>query len=100
MILLDNAIQFTPTGGRVTAAIQRNGRHTTVTVEDTGAGIPAEVLPHVYERFFRADPARGRAGAGLGLSIAKWIVDAHGAEIRIYSVVDKGTRIELEFGLS
>ena len=100
MILLDNAIQFTPQGGKVTAAIQRNGRHCTVTVEDTGAGIPEAALPHVFERFFRADPARGRAGAGLGLSIAKWIVDAHGAGIRVQSVEAKGTTVELEFGLS
>ncbi len=100
MILLDNAIHFTPAGGQVTASLQRNGRYCSVVVADTGTGIPEEAIPHIFERFYRADPARGRAGAGLGLSIAKWIVDAHAAEIRVRSKEGKGTTITVDFGLA
>ena len=100
MILLDNAIQFTPPGGHVTASLQRNGKYCTVEVADTGSGIPAESLPHVFERFYRADQARGRAGAGLGLSIAKWIVDEHAAEISARSKEGKGTTMTIHFPLA
>src|SRR5262245_11462708 len=100
LILLDNAIHFTPPGGRVTAAVQRNGRFCNVTVTDTGSGIPPAAITHIFERFYRADPPRGRAGAGLGLSIAKWIVYSHGAEIKIKSAEGKGTTVEIDFSLA
>lgn len=97
MILLDNAINFTPEGGSVTVAAERNGRAAEISVTDTGPGIPASALPHVFERFYRADPARSRAGAGLGLSIARWIVDQHGAQISIGSHNGRGTRVVARF---
>jgi signal transduction histidine kinase len=69
-----------------------------MTVEDTGLGIAAEQLPHIFERFYRGDPARSRSeGAGLGLAIARWIADAHGAIIDVKSEVGKGTRVAVRF---
>lgn len=98
MILLDNAVQFTPAGGRVTASVSADAGSPRVVVQDTGCGIAPEALPHVFERFYRADPARGRSGgAGLGLPIARWIADAHGAELRVASAVGEGTRVEVVF---
>lgn len=97
MILLDNAIHFTPEGGSVAVSAEQKGRSSEITVTDTGPGIPAAALPHVFERFYRADPARGRAGAGLGLSIARWIVDEHGADIQIKTAEGKGTTVILRF---
>ena len=80
--LLDNAIKYTPAGGRVTVSSGRSGAEYALSVTDTGAGIPAELQHRVFERFFRADKARTRGehdggGAGLGLSIARWIAEAH-----------------------
>jgi two-component system sensor histidine kinase CiaH len=69
-----------------------------VTVEDTGVGISPSELPRIYDRFYRGDDARRRSdGAGLGLSIAKWIADTHGAEIEIVSTVGQGTRVTVRF---
>src|SRR5205823_1137723 len=78
--LLDNAIKYTPSGGRVTVRASSDDSSVTIAVEDTGVGIPEDALPHIFERFYRADPARGKAieGVGLGLSLVKWIVDQHG----------------------
>ena len=97
IILLDNAVQYTAGGGCVTASAIRNGRSCKVTIRDTGAGIPAAALPHVFDRFFRADTARGRGGAGLGLAIARWIVDLHGGEISLDSREGEGTEVRLSF---
>jgi signal transduction histidine kinase len=97
MILLDNAVNFTPEGGSVTASAQRNGTSCKVTIADTGIGIPADSLSHVFDRFYRADAARGRAGAGLGLSIARWIVGEHQAEIWLESEEGKGTVATVSF---
>ena len=97
MILLDNAIHFTPEGGNVTAMAEKNGRACHVTIQDTGVGIPASALPHVFERFFRADPARSRGGVGLGLSIARWIVDVHRGRIAVQSAEGKGTTVKVSF---
>lgn len=95
MILLDNAVKFTPDGGKVTLSARRNGRRTEVSIADTGVGIPANAVPHVFERFFRADPARSRGGAGLGLSIARWIVDTHRGAIKVESVEGRGTTVRV-----
>jgi signal transduction histidine kinase len=83
----------------VTASAQRHGTRCQVTVADTGAGIPESALPHVFDRFFRADPARSRAGAGLGLSIARWIVDAHNGHISLDSKEGRGTTVAVEFAV-
>ena len=101
MIVLDNAVKFTPQGGRVKLSAAAPGGQAEVVVEDTGVGIAAEQLPHIFERFYRGDPARGRAdgarGAGLGLAIARWIADAHGAQLVVTSEPDKGTRVAIRF---
>jgi signal transduction histidine kinase len=104
MILLDNAVKFTPTGGTVRVGVRGNGGHSAVTVEDSGIGIPPADMAHIFERFYRGDPARTRGngesethGAGLGLSIARWIADEHGAEIALTSKVGHGTTVTVEF---
>ena len=85
--LLSNAIKFTPDGGLVTLGAARDGEWASVTVTDTGAGIPEPELERVFERFFKGDRARGRGGTGLGLAIARHIVAAHGGVIH----AEKGT---------
>jgi heavy metal sensor kinase len=80
--LLDNAIKYTLDGGRVTVTCCREGKNYVLSITDTGAGIPTELQPRIFERFFRVDKARSRAesdggGAGLGLSISRWIAEAH-----------------------
>ncbi len=103
MILLDNAVKFTPAGGVVAVRVGASDARPTLVVEDTGAGIAPEQLPHVFERFYRGDPARSRGegpladGAGLGLSIARWIADAHGATLDISSRLGAGTRVSAAF---
>lgn len=102
MILLDNAVKFTSRGGKVLVRVGAPNDRPMLVVEDTGVGISSEQLPHVFERFYRGDPARSRTttgadGAGLGLSIAKWIADAHGAEIALSSEPRVGTRVTVRF---
>lgn len=98
IILLDNAVKFTPPGGSVRLDVFVEDSHPTVLVEDTGIGIPAEHLPRIFERFYRADRGRARvAGAGLGLAIARWIVEGHGARIDIASAPERGTRVRVRF---
>ncbi|MGH7497493.1 MAG: sensor histidine kinase [Gemmatimonadales bacterium] len=98
IILLDNAVKFTPNGGSVRLDVFVEDLHPTVVVEDTGLGIAPEHLPHVFERFFRGDRSRTRvAGAGLGLAIARWILEQHSATIVIKSAPDRGTRIHVRF---
>jgi len=95
LILIDNALTHTPTGGAVSVGvIRRNGR-ARVTIADNGDGIPPADLPHIFERFYRADKARNRenGGSGLGLAIAKWIVDAHKGDIQVTSAEGKGTEV-------
>jgi heavy metal sensor kinase len=97
--LLDNAIRFTPRGGTVTLRANQSGLYNVLEVRDTGIGIPASALPNVFDRFFRVDEARSRddGGAGLGLSIAKSICSAHGAQIEVYSEVGQGSCFCLRF---
>ena len=88
MNLLDNAIKYTPAGGRVTVACRRVGAEYVLSIADTGVGIPADLQPRIFERFFRADMARSRAendggGAGLGLSISRWIAEAHHGRLEL-----------------
>jgi signal transduction histidine kinase len=97
-IVLDNAVKFTPAGGQVHVGVAAEQGAPQMTVDDTGPGISAEQLPHIFERFYRGDPARARSdGAGLGLAIARWIADAHGAIIDVKSEVGKGTRVAVRF---
>jgi signal transduction histidine kinase len=104
--LLLNGLRFTPPGGRVTVRCRRDRGQAVVAVADTGVGIAPEDLPHIFERFYRADPARARAGsasgsldrdrtigggAGLGLPIARWIAEAHGGSITVQSEPGEGS---------
>ncbi|MBI4200585.1 MAG: HAMP domain-containing protein [Chloroflexi bacterium] len=100
--LLENAVLHTPEAGQVTITAEVAGPSATVTVADTGEGIPPDLLPHVFERFFRVDPSRSRAtgGVGLGLTIARQLVEAHGGTIRAESTPGKGSRFVFELPLS
>ncbi|HEU4753341.1 MAG TPA: ATP-binding protein, partial [Armatimonadota bacterium] len=95
--LLDNALRYTPQGGVVEVSARRAGSDLLLEVADTGAGISEEHLPHLFERFYRVDRARGAAtgGTGLGLSIVQQIVEAHGGHIEARSRVGKGTRFTI-----
>ncbi|HET6452087.1 MAG TPA: HAMP domain-containing sensor histidine kinase [Spirochaetia bacterium] len=93
--LMENALHFTPAGGRVKAVLRGSPSEVRVTVEDTGSGISAEDLPHVFERFYRADSSRtpgARNGAGLGLAIARQIVELHGSSLEVESRPGEGAR--------
>ena len=95
--LIGNAVRHTPSGGRVLLTARGEAGQVVVTVRDTGEGIPGEHLPFIFERFYRVDPARTRSGggSGLGLSIVKQIVAAHGGQISVKSVVGEGTTFEV-----
>ncbi len=91
--LLDNAMQYTPSGGEIVVAASSDGQEVTFTVSDTGIGIPQVDQPRIFERFYRVDVARSRevGGTGLGLSIAKHLVEAHGGRIWVESEVGRGS---------
>ncbi|MGH9757657.1 MAG: sensor histidine kinase [Candidatus Acidiferrales bacterium] len=101
LILLDNAVKYTPEGGRIEVDLHRAGRTAVAAVRDTGIGIDAEDIPHIFERFFRADKARSResGGTGLGLAIGRWIAEAHGGEIRVKSEIGKGACFEVRLSM-
>jgi signal transduction histidine kinase len=92
LILTDNALQHTDTGGRIDITVTRQARKAVLSVQDTGSGIESRHLPHIFDRFFRAEEARSRhqGGAGLGLAIAREIVEAHGGRIVVESQVGIG----------
>lgn len=100
--LLDNAIKHTPPQGVVNVTCAVQGRSAIVDVRDSGPGISAEHLPHIFERFYRADGARSReeGGAGLGLSISRWIAEAHGGSILAESSPGQGSRFTVQLPLS
>lgn len=102
LVLLDNAVKYTPTGGRVSAALDLDNLFARVTVTDTGIGIAPEDLGRVFERFYRADQARCRTpgGTGLGLPIAQWIATQHRGDIDLQSVPGAGTTATLRLPLS
>lgn len=92
-----NAIQHTPEGGAVTLSLERVGREVALRVQDTGEGIPPDILPNIFQRFYRADKSRVRkgGGAGIGLAIVKWITDAHRGTIEVRSNVGEGSLFTL-----
>jgi signal transduction histidine kinase len=100
--LLDNAMKFSGAGGRVRIESRRDGSDYAITVSDTGRGVPVELQEKIFDRFFRADPVRGRddnrdsaGGAGLGLSIARWVARAHGGDVRLVSSSPAGSIFEV-----
>jgi len=97
LILVDNAVKYTIGPGQVTVSLADEANGILLTVEDTGIGIGPEDLPRVFDRFYRADKARTRdsGGAGLGLSIAKWIVERHGGAIEIVSEPERGCLVRV-----
>jgi two-component system phosphate regulon sensor histidine kinase PhoR len=99
--LLDNAIKYTPCGGRVLLKVARDGGSAVLAVADNGIGISGEALPHVFQRFYRADGSRSReqGGAGLGLSIVQSICMAHGARIDVSSEPDRGSLFRIRLPL-
>jgi signal transduction histidine kinase len=94
-ILLDNAVRYTPEGGKVTVAVREANGWADLEVSDTGVGIPEDQLPLIFERFYRADPSRAAGGAGLGLSIAHQIAEAHGGMIEVESTPGEGSTFRL-----
>ena len=93
--LLENALRFTPEGGRVDVSASTGRRWVKLTVSDTGIGIPSEHLPHVFERFYKVDRSRRDGGTGLGLAIAKHLVQAHGGDISVSSTEGQGSSFDL-----
>ncbi|MBR0462988.1 MAG: HAMP domain-containing protein [Clostridia bacterium] len=92
VILLDNAMKYTPEGGTISLAVRREGDHALLSVSDTGVGISPEDLPHVFDRFYKADKSHtGQNGSGLGLSIAREILESLGEKISVQSELGKGT---------
>lgn len=91
--LLDNAIRYTPRGGKITISFGQQGEYAYIEVKDTGIGIPEEDMPHLFKRFYRADKARSRSegGAGLGLAISQRIAELHGGRIEVRSKVREGS---------
>jgi len=97
-ILLDNAVKYTPSPGRIEVGLSCCADELVVAVRDNGIGISEEDLPRIFDRFYRADPSRGQVeGNGLGLSIAKWIAEMHRARLSVASVVHSGTTFEIAF---
>jgi heavy metal sensor kinase len=102
LILLDNAIKFTPEGGRISVTFSCAKGLACISVTDTGMGIAPDALPHLFERFYRADPARSRQaqGAGLGLALAKWIAEHHDGTIDVRSRPGEGSTFTLSLPAS
>lgn len=100
--VIDNAIKYTPRGGEVHISLTRSGKRAIIRIADTGIGVPAADLPHIFDRFYRVDKARSRAtgGTGLGLSIVKQIVLLHGGNITAASEEGKGTTFTIDLPLS
>jgi heavy metal sensor kinase len=99
-ILLDNAAKYTPTPGAITVTLAAAGEQATITVEDNGIGISPADLPHIFERFYRADPSRSQVeGSGLGLSIAMWIANVHQASLSAETIENAGAVFRVVFPL-
>ena len=89
--LIDNAIKYTPSDGRVDVAVRRDGERALLAIRDTGIGIPPDELPRIWDRLFRGDTSRTERGLGLGLSLVKAIVEAHGGTVSVSSEVGRGS---------
>ncbi len=90
--LIHNAVKFTPPGGKIILSAREERNQVVFTIEDTGIGISPEVLPRIFERFYKADPSRSSTGTGLGLSISRHVIESHGGRIWAESEEDKGSK--------
>lgn len=101
LILLDNAVKYTPPGGTVAVSAACAGPRLLIEMRDTGIGIGPEDLLHIFERFYRADKSRNRdsGGAGLGLSLARWIAEVHQGKISVESAIDRGSIFRVDLPL-
>ncbi|MGG1291818.1 HAMP domain-containing sensor histidine kinase [Bacillus smithii] len=98
VILLDNAIKYTKEGGRIYISCRQTSSSITLEVQDNGIGIAKEEIPKIFDRFYQSDKARTKSdGAGLGLSIAKWIIEKHNGKVKVDSQLGEGTRFEMTF---
>ncbi len=95
--LVENALRYTPDGGKIAIALQNNAAESSITVRDNGAGIAAQHLPRVFDRFYRADSSRSSKGSGLGLALVKSIMDLHGGTATMESTPGDGTLVRLNF---
>jgi heavy metal sensor kinase len=102
LILIDNAVKYTPANGQVEVSLQRNNGYAVAQVRDTGIGIAETDLPNVFERFYRADKARSResGGVGLGLSIGRWITEVHAGTIEVHSAPGRGSTFQIRLPIS
>lgn len=100
--IVDNAVKYTPQNGEIKIDLTNNHNYVSLTVSDTGVGIPDDELKHIFDRFYRVDKARSGSshGAGLGLSIVKWIVEAHNGIIEVKSDVDSGSTFIIKLPLN
>lgn len=97
--LLDNALRYTPSGGKIALEVKREGNNIKLQISDTGIGIPEKDLPFIFDRFYVVDPSRSKetGGVGLGLAIVKWIADFHQAQIQVESKLNQGTTFIISF---
>ncbi len=97
-ILLDNAVKYTPSHGRIEVTLRHEQANAIVAIKDNGSGIREEEIPLIFQRFYRTDPSRGQVdGSGLGLAIAKWIADVHHTELTVSSALNCGTTFQVSF---
>jgi signal transduction histidine kinase len=102
LILIDNAVKYTPATGQVEVSLHRNNGFAVAEVRDTGIGIAETDLPNVFERFYRADKARTResGGVGLGLSIGRWITEVHAGTIEVQSSAGHGSVFQVRLPIA
>jgi signal transduction histidine kinase len=102
LIFLENAVKYTPFGGHVDVRLRSENSAAIAEVRDSGIGIAATDIPHIFERFYQADQSRSRenGGRGLGLAIGRWIAQAHGGDISVESKVGEGSSFQIRLPLS
>jgi signal transduction histidine kinase len=98
--LIDNAVKYTPAGGRVDVEVLREADAAVLQVRDTGPGIPADELPRIFDRLFRGDTSRTERGLGLGLSLVKAIVEAHGGAVEVSSELGRGSTFSVSLPIN
>jgi signal transduction histidine kinase len=100
LILLDNALKYTPADGTITIGATQTNRAAAIRIHDTGPGIAPEALPHIFERFYQSDESRTGSGAGLGLAIAQELIEAQQGEITVASEIGKGSTFTVTLPLA